>query len=81
MKRKLIRVNFYFNCHGQFSLHKFSNTHVRTQARTHAHLENPYIEVGRAHLKIARLRLSCDSYCTMTESTKLNNYCMLLNYN
>ena len=28
--------------------------------------------------KIARLRLSCDSYCTVTERTKLNNFCMLL---
>ena len=31
--------------------------------------------------KIARLRLSCDSYFTATESTKLNNYFMLLYYN
>ena len=28
--------------------------------------------------KIARLHLSCDSYCTVTERTKLNNFCMLL---
>ena len=26
---------------------------------------------ARAKVKIARLRLSCDSYCTITESTKL----------
>ena len=31
--------------------------------------------------KIARLRLSCDSYCTLTDSTKLKYYCMLLYYN
>ena len=38
--------NFYFHCHGQFSLYKFSKTHSRTDAR----LENSHIEVGRAHL-------------------------------
>ena len=31
--------------------------------------------------KIARLRLSCDSYCTITENTQLNNYFMRLYYN
>ena len=30
--------------------------------------------------KLARLRLSCDSYCTITESTKLHNYFILLSY-
>ena len=29
-------------------------------------------------IEIARLHLSCDSYCTITESTKLHNYCILL---
>ena len=41
--------NFYFHCHGWFSLHKFSNTYGSTDARR----ENPYnIEVGRTNLKM-----------------------------
>ena len=36
---------------------------TRTYARTHAHLENPYIEVGRAHLNRKNLLLIC--YCTI----------------
>ena len=35
--------NFYFHCHGQFSLKKFSKTHPRT----HTRLENSQIEVGQ----------------------------------
>ena len=45
--------NFYFHCHGQFSLYNFSITHPRT----HAHLENSHIEVGRAHLKMERYQI------------------------
>ena len=46
------------------------------------HLYGPYNRccsvIRNDEEKIARLRLSCDSYCTITDSTKLNNYCMLL---
>ena len=44
----IIPDNFYFHHHGQSSIYNFSNTDFRTHVHTP---ENPYIEVGRAHLK------------------------------
>ena len=48
----IIPDNFCFHYHGQISFYNFSNTEFCTDARTDARTpENPYIEVGRAHLK------------------------------
>ena len=44
-------INFYFQCHGQFSLQRFSKTGWRNHICTHPRLENSCIEMWRAHLK------------------------------
>ena len=48
----VIPDNFSFHHHDEISLQNFSNTESRTHAPTP---ENPFIEVGQAHLKINQL--------------------------